>query len=78
MLGAMEIGNDKESPEGKVVFLRLDPDLYTWLDDLRKRTKSRGVATVVRHICKAAQKEGVTIRKGGKGSRHKAESEAVA
>jgi len=64
----MEIDNGKDAPEGKVVFLRLDSQLYTELDNLRKRLKARGVATVIRYICVAALKEGVTIRKGAKAS----------
>ena len=77
----MEINTGKNAPEGKVVFLRLEPKLYAQLDKLRNDIKARGVATVIRHIVVAALAEGVTVRKqGAKETRSKGrvESRAVA
>lgn len=61
----MEINTGKKEPEGKIVFLRLDPELYGKLEELRVQTKSRGVATVIRHIVVAALAEGITVRRQG-------------
>jgi predicted DNA-binding protein len=62
MLDGMEINTGKIAPEGKVVFLRLSPKLYAELEELRSRTKGRGVATVIRQIVEAAISEGITVR----------------
>lgn len=76
----MEINTGKKEPEGKIVFLRLDPELYAKLEELRVQTKSRGVATVIRHIVVAALAEGITVRRQGAAKRSKGrmESRAVA
>lgn len=64
----MEINNSKPTkPEGKIVFIRLTPQMYAELERLRVRIKGRGVATVIRRIIETALSEGITVREEKRG-----------
>ena len=73
----MEIDDPiKEGPQGKVVFIRIEPPMLEKLEALRVQMRGRGIATVIRRILDTALKEGVTLKKRSGGRRRAEQEEA--
>lgn len=72
----MEIDNPiNEGPQGKVVFIRIEPPMLEQLEQLRVQMRGRGIATVIRRILVKALAEGVTVQKKRPAGRRRAEQE---
>ena len=55
----MEI--QSKNDKGRVVFLRLDNEMYEQLAQLKEQVGGRGIATIVKMIVESALREGITV-----------------